>query len=474
MRALLSTLLLAAGCSAGELSSTSGDAAAGDGAAPVADGAAPATDGPAPALDGTDTDAARSAFDAAFGFELDAAPPVVAPDAAPPVDPDAAEPVDPPLVDEDAAVGPPPPPPPPECPFAPGAEPQKKAIFTDQYPAEDLDIEDELIRLFRAATPGSQIRIALFTWTRGRMVDALMSAAQRGVDVRVVLDESNQIEEPEGSGNWRYTAAVQRLLTELGRDRVTLCNARTPPDGGGCHGTGINHNKFFLFSELCDGSRNVVVQSSANLTNPQITQYNNAVVIRNDAALHAAYLGYWRDLDAERRDLSYYHSENGDTGTKAYFFPRASQGGDPDPDRDTIHNILADNVECGNNSEVLVMMAFWSQARGYLVEDLARLRGRGCDVRVIVSRDASTDALQRHLRDALPDNKIHLVDGVHSKYLLVKADYLGERKHLVWTGSHNYTGPALRENDETLLKIDDRAIFDAFRANWQRGWDNLR
>jgi phosphatidylserine/phosphatidylglycerophosphate/cardiolipin synthase-like enzyme len=95
-------------------------------------------------------------------------------------------------------------------------------------------------------------------------------------------------------------------------------------------------------------------------------------------------------------------------------------------------------------------------------------------VRVVVSRDSSSAALQRHLLDALPDSKVHIVDGVHSKYLLVNADYLGRRQRLVWTGSHNYTGPALRGNDEALLKIDDRAVYDAFRANWQRAWDTLR
>jgi len=37
---------------------------------------------------------------------------------------------------------------------------------------------------------------------------------------------------------------------------------------------------------------------------------------------------------------------------------------------------------------------------------------------------------------------------------------------LVFTGSHNYTGAALRDNDETFLRVDDAAVFDAFMANW--------
>jgi phosphatidylserine/phosphatidylglycerophosphate/cardiolipin synthase-like enzyme len=36
----------------------------------------------------------------------------------------------------------------------------------------------------------------------------------------------------------------------------------------------------------------------------------------------------------------------------------------------------------------------------------------------------------------------------------------------VWTGSHNYTGGALRNNDEALLRVDDATVFNAFVHNW--------
>ena len=56
--------------------------------------------------------------------------------------------------------------------------------------------------------------------------------------------------------------------------------------------------------------------------------------------------------------------------------------------------------------------------------------------------------------------------GLHSKYLLINGVYDGaSRKKLVFTGSHNYTYPALRANDETLLKIDNAALYDQYKAN---------
>ncbi len=38
----------------------------------------------------------------------------------------------------------------------------------------------------------------------------------------------------------------------------------------------------------------------------------------------------------------------------------------------------------------------------------------------------------------------------------------------MWTGSHNYSGPALTKNDETLLKVDDPAVHDAYLRRFLR------
>ncbi|WP_328540287.1 phospholipase D-like domain-containing protein [Streptomyces sp. NBC_00344] len=55
---------------------------------------------------------------------------------------------------------------------------------------------------------------------------------------------------------------------------------------------------------------------------------------------------------------------------------------------------------------------------------------------------------------------------MHSKYLLIDGMYDGTANKLVWTGSHNYSGPSLRENDEALLKVDDSAYHDAYVSNF--------
>lgn len=41
-------------------------------------------------------------------------------------------------------------------------------------------------------------------------------------------------------------------------------------------------------------------------------------------------------------------------------------------------------------------------------------------------------------------------------------------RRVVFTGSHNWTGPALDSNDETMLRVIDDGVYDAFVADWTR------
>ena len=334
------------------------------------------------------------------------------------------------------------------------------ALFTNPVDAEtpDLALEQALTDLIRATPRGAKIRASYFTWTRRSMAREMVDAHRRGVDVRIVLGNRNK--KQDGSLN----AAVQLLRDNLG-DAVTICEERSRR--GACIGTGINHNKFVLFSELDDGSRKVVWQSSANLTNPQLRSFNNAVVIRNDPDLYGAYFDYWQDLRRDRTNLDYYRSRKGSLATKAYFFPRSSG--------DTIVGIL-NNVRCGKGARVRISMAFFTDARIAVADRLRQMARNGCDVAINLRRGKLLgDDIVATLRHPKIDLLIYPEGhkpSIHSKYLLVDGAYgdEGRRQKIVWTGSHNYTGTALRRNDETLLKIRDDAVFDAF----ERDWKNIR
>ena len=343
----------------------------------------------------------------------------------------------------DAGPGTPPPPP-----------PAFTALFSTRPAGDGPDgtLEDAIVALIDDAVPGSRIRVAIYTFTRARGSSALIRAHDRGVDVRVVLD---------GGNTSAPASELAALRAGLGAARVTVCDA----PGTACVGSGIMHHKTFLFSALGDGSRDVVVQGSHNLSNSQRSMHNNLLVVRGDAALFAAYERTWNDLRADVEIPNYYRIDAGDLATRAYFFPRVAG--------DTVVSVL-DNVNCDSTSRIRATMAFFTNARLAIAERLAARQREGCDVRVVIG-DAEIRAGDRvlsTLRGAGVGVTLYPSRSggwsVHSKYLLIDAPYSGSAAHrrLVFTGSHNWTGPALTINDETMLRVEDAPVFDAYLADW--------
>ena len=360
------------------------------------------------------------------------------------------------------------------CPYD-GNAAQMEVFFTRPTPGGDLRIEDEVVRLSEAAVPGSRLRVAIYHFKRLRVADAFIAAHRRGVDVRIVVDETNQAEDPPGSGQWRFNDAITLLREELGTHRVVVCGgADVPKDGGACMGDTINHNKFILASELCDGSRDVVAQSSANFTTSQLELHNNLVVIRGDTALHTAYARYWNDLATDVQDLGYYRIADGDTGTRVYLFPRRPgflQGG-IDPETDTIHQLLASGADCAAGTRIRFAESIWTPGRIYIVDLLRRLADEGCDVQIVYNNGSTHEEVKAALHDRFPGPELRQGMHIHHKYFLVEGRFEGAHRRLLWTGSHNLTYGALRNNDETLLRIDDAAVYEVFLLDWQFIWDH--
>ena len=92
----------------------------------------------------------------------------------------------------------------------------------------------------------------------------------------------------------------------------------------------------------------MVVQSSANLTNPQLRQHNNLVIVRGDSTLYGGYQTYWADQAAQVTNANYYWVIVGDYTVRTYFYPRASG--------DTVLSVL-NNVVCTGNAHLRLAMS---------------------------------------------------------------------------------------------------------------------
>ncbi|GAB3456491.1 phospholipase D-like domain-containing protein [Actinophytocola sediminis] len=330
------------------------------------------------------------------------------------------------------------------------------AVFNDPTtPGRQYAIRDHLRSLIQGAASGSRIRVAIYHFNDALIAADLVAAADRGVDVRMVLDHSTST-----------TGPALSVIQALG-GKAVVCTQNAACIGN--KGTPIMHNKFFLFSDTA-GSTNVVVQSSANLTSGNAeTYWNNAVTLVGNTALYNGYLSYFDDLAAKAKNGDYYRTVSAGA-VKAYYFPRAGTN----ESTDTVYNMLTENVTCEGNTSTgtatgrtIIRIAMWYFSRDDIARRLRALADQKCWIEVVYTTlDAgSRGHLTGHDRIVL-----YQLDGdhiVHSKYLLIEGTYAGEQDtRWVVTGSHNYTNAALRENDEAMIRIRSDPIHDQYRSNF--------
>ncbi|WP_433344053.1 phospholipase D-like domain-containing protein [Micromonospora sp. CA-111912] len=344
----------------------------------------------------------------------------------------------------------------------------------------DRSIEDEIVRLADGAPAGGYIRGAMFSWTSPVVAEALKRAAARGVVVRLAVDR-----EGDGNVNLDPANAAVSTLRGAGLDDLVFCGTSSAAVAGSSacvanHANSINHNKFFTFSTSGTMKR-VVLVSSQNLTFSQNNLFNNAVVVHGDYDLYDHFTRYFNELRAERKNNNFFSAADGyykspTTAVTVYHSPRAVG--------DTVDNVLSYVTTYESGCAIDVAQAMFTDARPAVASELLRIARLGCKVRVVygemgdqvygILRSSANVSLKKYW-DAETGN----VDGrtvtVHSKYLVVKGNYNGASgRTIVFTGSHNLTGPSLVNHDETFLKIEHSTVSAGYRANFTTLWGRAK
>lgn len=336
--------------------------------------------------------------------------------------------------------------------------------------ADQQAIRDQVRSVIGSADSGSVVRLAMYHLWDDTIASDLVAAKNRGVSVRVVLDHSTL----------EYPSSYDTLKSALGTNTsvsswVTLCAS-----GSSClgpAGTGINHNKFLLASSVSGGTlTNVVVQLTSNLTPSNYSRYwNSSLTVAGNIDLYDGYTGYFSKLAAQNRSAwSYTYGNAGDY--KYYFFPRSGD----DASTDTVVNAL-DNVTCrwsdtAGSHRTTIHAAMLKITRQAVADKLRQLAGAGCQIDLVYSEtDAGTWSALHGVSGITNRCYQHDDDGdaatprriVHSKNVLIDGMYAGSAQKVMWTGSHNWSGPALRNNDEAMLRVTNASVYDAFEANFQ-------
>ncbi|MYX97733.1 hypothetical protein GT045_23695 [Streptomyces sp. SID486] len=346
--------------------------------------------------------------------------------------------------------------------------------------AEQNAIRTRILTYVGSAPANSSVKVALYhLWDR-EVAQALADARQRGVDVQMVLDESTVSSRPSD-------ASYGILRDALGTDTtqgsfVTLCPAGRSCLGRPEFGASINHNKFWLFSQVA-GAADVVLQTSSNMSPSAYSAFwNDAYVVAGNSGIYHAYSGYFSALVGKDWENWRYTSSSW-SPYKAYFFPYyPGTGNSTDTIWNTLDNVTCTYVQDGATRHTKVRVAMFKFTRQGVADKLITLKKAGCSVEVVYtstdSKESSGSAGTWETLHSAPGlSPVCYYDDhdgdpatpariVHSKYLLIDGKYDGAVNKVLWTGSHNYSGPALRENDEALLKVDDSAAHDAYVADF--------
>jgi phosphatidylserine/phosphatidylglycerophosphate/cardiolipin synthase-like enzyme len=297
-----------------------------------------------------------------------------------------------------------------------------------------------------AAQSGDYIRVAMYKWgTDGggtAVANSLVRAVQRGVSVRVVI----------GPGN----VDIKDRLRAAGVG-VTVCAKACMPDAQ----RGAMHNKFVLIRK---GDTRLVLQSSSNLNRGQARHAQNLLISRDDRELFSHYVNYWRRLNARSwswngevwsdPDKARYGSND---LSRVYFYPRDS--GDP------LVGVLGNVTECrpGDDRVWVAASRFREGERPEVARQLERLRGLGCDVRILVQKSPDRAWLQEMFGTSI----VRCNQWNHNKFVVIDARYAGQWRKAVFTGSYNLTVNSRDRANDTMLRIINGWVtnryIDAFR-----------
>jgi phosphatidylserine/phosphatidylglycerophosphate/cardiolipin synthase-like enzyme len=329
---------------------------------------------------------------------------------------------------------------------------------------EDHTIESRLSALIDTTASGDSIRVAMFTWTRpsNSVASHLVSAKARGVDIRVVVDDTNR---PNGVLNATIQSLVDASIP------VQICS-------GGClwpdsdpNDDYTNHNKLFLINRVSSNPAKIVGISSQNQSNPQMELYNNLLLVTGDATLYDFYFEYWRRLATQSWTYNGVNwSTNADRTAAGSFQDRAAVFPRTGTDDHLAEKLLTITACPAGHDQVYIATGDFKGDRPAVKSVLEYLDGTlGCDVRVITRDPGTATAIpnvtpvpfgERYVQDstALDGSKIKHHCRLHDKIVLIDAEYNHDLDKIVLSGSANVTGWSMWKSDDAWLQVNNNSF----------------
>ena len=341
--------------------------------------------------------------------------------------------------------------------------------------AAQTRIKRVVLDAIQHARKGSYIKIALFSFDRRDMGEALIKAHRRGVHVQVLLNEH------------QVTRTMRTMRGVFRADRRRKSFIYQCRDG--CRGGGFLHTKLYLFSKTGVTRSGTVMIGSANLTtNAEVHQWNDLMVLNNAKVYDKANVVF-EQMRRDRRAKPVYRvwDISSRYELQALPHPHTTRRNDP------IMNVL-EKVHCrgatrgtGTNgrTKIRANQHRWSGNRGaYIARRMIALHGQGCDVRLMhgsaddtvrsVMRTRSKRGMVPLRANGFDENGDGEIDRyTHTKYLTISGNYGKDRStSLVLTGSSNWAGIGVHGDDVLFLAKGRGRVADwnrNFNFIWDRG-----
>jgi hypothetical protein len=282
------------------------------------------------------------------------------------------------------------------------------------------------------------------------VADALITARDRGVKVRVVYD----------------SRATQDNMQTIMNAGILVSRRNTDT-------TDIMHNKFFIFdSRDSINSNDWVWTGSWNITSTELTWKNNVIEL-NDHALALAYQQEFEIMwgsnseipnpsaakfgSAKSNVTPHIFTING-RSVKSYFSP--SDG--------TTTQIISTI----NTADSCIYFAVMSFTRSDIVTAIHnRFNSTAKDVKGIMDDITGTGNQFSSLK-LFADMWANTGSTLHDKYGIVDASYPLSHPTVI-TGSHNWTSAAANFNDENTLIVDDIYIANQYMQDFKHRYNDL-
>lgn len=320
-------------------------------------------------------------------------------------------------------------------------------------------IMDRLVELVNATPEGASLHMAIYLFDYKELRDALLRADKRGVKLYLLLDRSREDSEYTNPSTINY---LQQNLSS--HSQLVVMDS----DAGN---TSINHNKFVLFSEVQTATgkqEHLVLQTSHNFIYAGTKKLQDALLLPN-VKLYSAYKTNWQDMSARAsggmKQYMYTEFTDAESGITALFLPKRKEGAAYGEDS-TIE--LLNGITDPAATTVRIGMSDWTAARLNIVQRLRELQTQGLKIEVICKSKADAAVLDglRELEQHGAYLKVfnmsepnQLYVNIHSKIMLLEGQWKGQETKLLVTGSHNFTGNALRYNNEIILMLQDSPFY---------------